>query len=275
MTPPADAWGPQPFDVWCRSLHRQAAGDQRCWVLVRSVDSTNLLVRCLLLRQDGEDRISSGIGVVAYEQTAGRGRRGNQWLSTAGLGMYLSLGYPGLGLTKLRALPLLAALGAAEAVSAWIERRVELKWPNDLRVGAAKIGGVLVESVTRGTGRLGQSAVGNAVVGVGVNCHHREPDLPLAESSSLELLGAGGVDPVALAFDVARGIDRELAAGDWQDTLERYRERLLHRPGDRLRCRHGGRVVNGRFARVNERAGLELETEDGVVELLSSEVIEG
>ena len=101
--------------------------------------------------------------LLAEGQTRGRGRRGRNWVSPPGGGLYLSLGYRfESGLTGLSALSLVAGSAAAtvlrrEGVAA------RLKWPNDLVVGDRKLGGCLIE--------LGGSAEGpcQAVIGIGIN----------------------------------------------------------------------------------------------------------
>jgi BirA family biotin operon repressor/biotin-[acetyl-CoA-carboxylase] ligase len=82
--------------------------------------------------------------VVADEQTAGRGRRGAQWVSPAGSGLWLSV--------LLRArdsipeLPLLVGLACAEGIESLHDVRVGIKWPNDLQIDTRKLGGVLCET---------------------------------------------------------------------------------------------------------------------------------
>jgi BirA family transcriptional regulator, biotin operon repressor / biotin---[acetyl-CoA-carboxylase] ligase len=102
--------------------------------------------------------------LVAETQTAGRGRRGRRWLSAPrGAALTFSLAAPFK--RPLRELPPLApAVGVALAGvlrKAGI-RRVGVKWPNDLMVAGAKLGGILIE--TRSA--RGATCV---VIGVGIN----------------------------------------------------------------------------------------------------------
>ncbi|HVS19810.1 MAG TPA: biotin--[acetyl-CoA-carboxylase] ligase, partial [Planctomycetota bacterium] len=84
---------------------------------------------------------------VARGQTAGRGRRGARWVSSAGEGLFASLvllpappAPPAPAITMFAGLALLDALHELGLV------RARLKWPNDVVVGDAKLGGCLVES---------------------------------------------------------------------------------------------------------------------------------
>jgi BirA family biotin operon repressor/biotin-[acetyl-CoA-carboxylase] ligase len=99
----------------------------------------------------------AGVLLVAQEQTAGRGRRGKRWYSAPGAGVTFSLSAE---IAKPEAgLSVLAGVAAARALRALGVRQVALKWPNDLLVDGAKLGGILVET----RGRL-------AVFGFGINC---------------------------------------------------------------------------------------------------------
>ena len=98
--------------------------------------------------------------IAAEQQTAGRGRRGRRWHSAHGASITFSLARRiARPPRELPALSLVAGVAAARALRA-LGVPVRLKWPNDLEVENAKLGGILVE--TRG---------GNhAVIGIGMNC---------------------------------------------------------------------------------------------------------
>jgi BirA family biotin operon repressor/biotin-[acetyl-CoA-carboxylase] ligase len=111
--------------------------------------------------------------LVAERQTAGRGRHGRQWHGTPGASLTFSLAWP-LARTDLSGLSLAIGVALADALEAadQNERRIGLKWPNDLwlvddwseasRRRGRKLAGVLVETAPFRGGRI-------AVVGVGLN----------------------------------------------------------------------------------------------------------
>ena len=76
--------------------------------------------------------------VLATGQTAGRGRSGSEWL-TADRALAASLAFHHER-DEDRPLSLMAGLAAVRATS-----NATLKWPNDVMVGEAKVGGILVE----------------------------------------------------------------------------------------------------------------------------------
>jgi len=120
-------------------------------------DSTN---QRLLEADAGQDPQA----LFAELQTAGRGRRGRQWRSPFGANLYLSLGwsFPAWP-PQLSALSLAVGVACARALRGAGLREVMLKWPNDLRVGADKLGGILIEQ----RGEAGGAC--RVVIGIGIN----------------------------------------------------------------------------------------------------------
>jgi len=105
-----------------------------------------------------------GTVLVCEHQSAGRGRRGNAWVSAIGGSVTFSLLWRfSRGVGALAGLSLAVAVSAAEALERLGIRRVAVKWPNDLYCEGGKLGGILIE--TSGD-TAGPSA---AVIGIGVN----------------------------------------------------------------------------------------------------------
>jgi BirA family transcriptional regulator, biotin operon repressor / biotin---[acetyl-CoA-carboxylase] ligase len=124
-------------------------------LLYGSVGSTNDEARRL-----ARAGAAHGTVVAAREQTAGRGRIGRSWASPPG-NLYLSvLLRLDMQPVRIAELAFVAALAVADMVDAF-GCRAELKWPNDVRVGGAKISGVLIEQ-----------SEGATVLGIGVNVLH-------------------------------------------------------------------------------------------------------
>ena len=105
-----------------------------------------------------------GAVLACEHQSAGRGRRGNSWVSAIGASLAFSIlwRFP-RGAGALAGLSLAVAVGAARALERLGSHGVRVKWPNDLYSGERKLGGILIE-VSGDV--LGPSA---AVVGVGLN----------------------------------------------------------------------------------------------------------
>lgn len=126
-------------------------------VRCQQTDSTNEECR----RRIRAGVLSPGDAVTAPVQTSGRGSRGRSWDSPPG-GLYLSWyrGAPPAGLA-LQCATLAAGLAALGTLR---ERGVDatLKWPNDLRLGDRKIGGILAEN-------MAWNGENHLILGVGIN----------------------------------------------------------------------------------------------------------
>lgn len=104
--------------------------------------------------------------VFAEMQTAGRGRRGRNWVSPPASNLAFScLKRFEQGYAALSGLSLAVGVASARALHACGVKDVGVKWPNDLVCRGAKLAGILVE--------LGGEFLGpcHAVIGIGVNVH--------------------------------------------------------------------------------------------------------
>lgn len=155
---------PAPLEWWSSDmLLAGLGGDARSALHVLDIrertTSTNDAALALL-RVHGR----SGVVCLAEEQTAGRGRRGRGWLSPLGGNFYGSIGwlFPE-GVSAVEGLSLAAGVAVARALRRYGVADVRLKWPNDIVVGEAKLGGILIELQAEADGPC------MIVLGVGVN----------------------------------------------------------------------------------------------------------
>jgi len=134
------------------------------------------------------------IWIAARQQMGGRGRNGRQWVSPPGnLYASLLLTFP-RPLPSVAQLSLVAGLAAYDAVERLAPGRIfTLKWPNDLLLEGAKLGGILIE------GRVGVQSTGHCVViGIGLNLAHH-PEIAGRQITSLAALNASATPDQALA----------------------------------------------------------------------------
>lgn len=102
--------------------------------------------------------------LLAEFQTAGRGRRGRSWLAPPGGAVCLSLSWTFPEVPRdVGALSLAIGVCVLRALAALGVRDAQLKWPNDVLVGACKLGGILIDLRAESAGPAA------AVVGIGMN----------------------------------------------------------------------------------------------------------
>jgi BirA family biotin operon repressor/biotin-[acetyl-CoA-carboxylase] ligase len=115
-------------------------------------------------RRLAEQGAPDGTLVIADYQTAGRGRLDRRWQAPPVSSLLLSFIFrPAIASHQVQQLTMLCGLALAESVEAETGLPVGLKWPNDLEIGGAKVGGILTEIELSGV------RVSYAVVGVGLN----------------------------------------------------------------------------------------------------------
>ncbi len=116
-------------------------------------------------RQLGEQGFPHGTWVSAKIQEKGRGRLGREWVSREG-NLFLSIVARIEPKNVWTWVPLTAAVGVAKALR---EREpslpIKIKWPNDLWLNHAKVGGILCEAVGNKNGSF-------IIIGLGLNCAH-------------------------------------------------------------------------------------------------------
>ncbi|MCP4075061.1 MAG: biotin--[acetyl-CoA-carboxylase] ligase [Gammaproteobacteria bacterium] len=85
--------------------------------------------------------------VLAEKQTAGRGRRGNNWYSPGSQNIYCSIGInKTIAAEYLGLISLVVGICIVESLQNLGVDDVSLKWPNDILLQGRKLGGVLIET---------------------------------------------------------------------------------------------------------------------------------
>ncbi len=110
-----------------------------------------------------------GSVIVAREQTAGRGRYGRVWISTAG-NLFLSAVVPSCA----EKTPLLSFVAALAVVKTLANYNAQIKWPNDILIDGGKAAGILLERIDD-----------KVIVGIGINCKSAPQTDMLYQTNSL------------------------------------------------------------------------------------------
>lgn len=199
----------------------------------------------------------------AERQVAGRGRMGREWRSLVG-------NLQASTLIRLRPVdPPVSGLGLLVGVALWEavtqltpQAGVQLKWPNDLMAGPAKVAGVLLE-------RVGDAVI----VGVGVNVRTAPQVEGRATTALADLPGGGAIDAARLAETLAERFTAWLAR--WRAEgfapVRAAWSAAAHAPGTRLRLDPGSeRAIEGGFEGVAEDGALLLRLDDGTRRVVHS-----
>lgn len=221
-----------------------------------SVGSTNEEARRLAGQGAPE-----GTVVLADHQTAGRGRLGRRWEAPPGSSLLISVILrPALAAPRIHRLTMIAGLAMAEAIEAETGLSVTFKWPNDLLIGEAKVGGILAEASLLG------DRVEYAVVGLGLNVNLDPAQLPgplLVTATSLSQALGRRVARRPLLQTFLRALERryqQLQAGvsphrEWASRLTMLGQPVVVAVGEE--------VLEGLAEGVDEDGALLLRLADG------------
>jgi BirA family biotin operon repressor/biotin-[acetyl-CoA-carboxylase] ligase len=218
--------------------------------------------------------------LVTARQTAGRGRRGRPWETADGNlaaslllvvehdpAVAATLGFvAGLALDEaLRAV--VPSLGIRVALDGLEgpRNRLRLKWPNDVLLDGAKLGGILLEAEALGDRRLA------VAVGIGVNVVSAPADLPYPATALQRIGVAADAAGVFSALSDAWAS----AAQVWNDGrgFPAIRKLWLDRAagiGEEVTVRVGDSVVSGAFETIDETGRLVIRARDGSMKTITA-----
>ena len=111
------------------------------WHYSQDTESTNVDV----LRY--HERRQRQVVALSESQSAGRGRRGREWISPFARNIYCTIGITkSLPADNLGLLSIVTGIAICRALQGMGIEAIALKWPNDLLCDGRKFGGILIES---------------------------------------------------------------------------------------------------------------------------------
>ena len=217
------------------------------------------------LLEAGKQGAPHGTGLAARAQTAGRGRRGHKWDSTAGNLLLSIVLRPCVNPAKYSGLAAVSGLAVLEALEKQgLAIEIGLKWPNDL--------------VARGR-KLDNEGKPFAVCGIGVNVNYTPQEVP---DGGLAAIGLSDLNESVPAVDMLLDevyhavID---AVDTWAERLNAMEENAgplapvhdeyvahLNWIGEHVIARSpaGDELARGIFRTVDDCGRASIETESGL-----------
>ncbi|HWE55000.1 MAG TPA: biotin--[acetyl-CoA-carboxylase] ligase [Acidimicrobiales bacterium] len=193
-----------------------------------------------------------GVVIAADFQSAGRGRLDRTWEARPGDGLLVSvLLRPSLPPDRHPLVSSAVALAARAACADVAGVEPDLKWPNDLLVGGAKLAGILAVA-----------AGGAVVVGMGLNVHGGPPG-----AAHLDALAGRRVDRALLLEAWLRELDGR--AADWDAVASDYRDQCATVGQEVSVEMSGGALLRGRAEEINGAGQLLVRERDGAIHTVS------
>lgn len=229
------------------------------------IDSTNSESIRQIRSGNTENRL-----IVASSQTAGRGRRGRQWLSPKNAGIYLSLTrHFSLEANALQALSLVTAISVLEALQELGAQGLQLKWPNDVLYEKKKLAGILLELQQKEASRF-------VVFGIGVNIELSAEsidsiDRPVTDLHSIiKELPSSVILLATLLNHLCRNLEKYESSG-FSSFEERWNGVDCYRMSD-IEIENGENRLIGKSLGVDSEGSLLLQTTKGIQPINGGEV---
>ena len=229
-------------------------------ILLKTVDSTNTYAKKL-----AADGAGDGTVVIALQQTAGRGRRGNSFYSPPKSGLYMTVILrPERHAADTDLFTVCAGCAVCRAVEELTGTAPLIKWVNDVYLDGKKICGILSEA----TADFESGEVDSVVTGIGINISTE--DFPGELGSKAGSIGTGNVTRARLAAAVLRELIYCLSRRR-ADNIADYKAHSL------VLGREVSFVLNnvqytGKAVDIDDSGQLVVVTGDGEMKLNSGEV---
>lgn len=215
--------------------------------------------------------LKSGSVCVAEYQSAGRGRRGREWVSPFGANLYLSMYWRlDAGMAAAMGLSLVVGVAVVEALEVMGVEGVKLKWPNDLYHNDKKLAGILVEL----SGQSGGAA--HIVIGLGLNLSMDPKTSGIGQpwTSLKEVCGGKVPDRNHLAQTLINAWDKALVDYELKgmsNFVARW-NRLDNFLGRNVKLIIGPREIEGIVQGIDEQGAVLLKTDDGIESYIGGEI---
>lgn len=224
-----------------------------------SIESTQNAVWQLGLKGAEE-----GVVVFSENQKKGRGRLQRQWISPLG-GIYFSLLLRPqfLSVSEAGQLALLVGLGCIKGIEKATAIKLQVKWPNDIYLNNAKLGGILCEINAE------IDRINFVVVGVGLNINSR--DLP-SGATSLFRATKEKFSRLAIARSVLQEIETcylRAERGELPLLLQQWGKFCLLW-GKRIEVKIFDKTIEGEAMGIDNDGFLRLRCDNGLIQRISS-----
>lgn len=131
------------------------------------LDSTNTKAWELIAKNS-----ENGTVIITDNQSKGRGRQANKWISIPGKSLTFSIIiYPNALPSQTNLYSLIAGLSITDCLIEY-DIYAQLKWPNDILINGKKVGGILCES------KISGGVIKSMVIGIGLNINETIEEFP-------------------------------------------------------------------------------------------------
>lgn len=219
------------------------------------VDSTNNYV-AKLIKSKG---ITHGTVIMADEQTNGRGQRGANWQTQAGMNLIFSLfvEFSDLSVERQDAIHHWISLSVLETLKKNGINAV-IKWPNDILTENGKIAGILIENT------LSDKHVKHSIVGIGLNVNQIDFGDLQATSIKLETGNSFSINEFSyMLINQLNLLNEKLVNNDFSTLKHNYLQKMWGMNQEVTFLRNA-KQEKGTILGTNDQGLLEIKTINGI-----------
>lgn len=196
--------------------------------------------------------------ITASEQTNGRGRYGNRWVSTADENLLSTFAF--LAPTEIDPngnIPQVLALSVSTVLTSF-GITPQLKWPNDILVNKMKIGGILAT-----TSKNDDSKKSAFIASIGLNVGMEKSTLlQIGQPATSIYVESGEKKSVSMVADLLaetffNDINLFLTNG-FAPFLDRFRDLMIAQKDERVRFHVHGKTLEGFFQEITNIGSLKI-----------------
>lgn len=230
----------------------------KVFYVLSSLESTNSFALKLLSKGKPEE----GTAILALHQQSGKGHFGKKWQGEKGLNIYLSIiYYPDfLKVSSNFDLSRCIALSVREFVTQLTDKKVCIKWPNDIYLDDKKVCGILIEN-----GVMRENLT-HSIIGIGINVNQTEFDSNIPNPVSMKQITGKHYDIMQLTKTLFSFIEKNylrLKSGDANYIKENY-ERNLYQLNEKIRLKDSSEnMMTVTLKGTTEEGYLKVLTADG------------
>ena len=220
-------------------------------IKLNAIDSTNEYIK------KNRDFLSEkALCVITFNQTEGKGQRGNTWVSEPGSNLCISLYFSDLNISFKDQfnLNMLVSLKIIDILNSLFLKNLKIKWPNGIMAENKKISGILIETFSK------KNIIKDVIIGIGINVNQKSfIKLPSAGSMFLQTnkkydlnkVFEELLDTLDLFFDLLKKPNKI-------NLLSSF-EKLLYKKGEWCQFKADGFKFFGRIIGVSDHGLLMIE----------------
>ncbi|HEX3020314.1 MAG TPA: biotin--[acetyl-CoA-carboxylase] ligase [Chitinispirillaceae bacterium] len=229
-----------------------------------SLDSTNIFLKSHI------NQYPDYTVIIAEKQLGGRGRFNRKWQAVGGKSLTFSIKIP---LEKIPQgnwsnITQVMALSVASLIENF-ELAAQIRWPNDILVGGVKICGILAETVL-------MNSDSSLILGVGLNVNENKGDFSALDRTATSLSIETGKtfdieDILEKLLSIFKGHFERFMESGFGDLVGMISDRL-YKPEAMVQVFQGTDTFMGRISGITEQGTILIETQTGIVEMISGEI---